>query len=296
MPCTIRLFFALAMFLQMSCKHIQKEDLRENSPVNKEELSTGSSSEQQSLPYSNTIAQRFRMPSGYLRKNVPENSFGFYLRNLNLKPEGSLVHYYDGRTKSKEGIYSSVIDLEIGDKDLHQCADAIMRLRAEYFWERKEYDNIHFNFTNGHRVEYSEFMQGKRMQVDGNKTQWKRLAEPSNTYDDFWNYLELIFMYAGTASLEKELKKVPVKNAEIGDVLIQGGHPGHAVIIVDKAVHKETGKAIFLLAQSYMPAQEIQILINPEKQNLSPWYTLEDDEITTPEWIFYKEDLKRFID
>ena len=242
----------------------------------------------------NTIETRIPTPSRYQRNKVSKNSFQEYLRTLKLKPKGSLVTYYTGTKKSNNGVYTDVVDLEIGKKDLHQCADAVMRLKAEYLWKQKRYNDIHFNFTNGHKVAYSEWMKGKRMKVDGNKTTWVQTTTPSNSYEDFWEYLELVFMYAGTASLEKELNKVDIKQAEIGDILIQGGFPGHAVIIVDKATNSQTGKAIFLLAQSYMPAQELQVLQNPNDGELSPWIALNKGEINTPEWSFNSSDLKRF--
>lgn len=241
-----------------------------------------------------TVQIRIKTPSGFERSLEDINSFQEYLRNLKLKPHGSLVNYYNGSVKNNYDVYEAVIDLEIGTKDLHQCADAVMRLRAEYLWAQKEYDKIHFNFTNGYKVEYKKWMSGMRMNINGNRTWWSQKSAPSNTYADFWNYMELIFTYAGTASLEKELKTRKVEEAEIGDVLIQGGHPGHAVIIIDKAVNNITGDKIYLLAQSYMPAQEIHVLQNPTNTSQSPWYTLENGEIETPEWSFNSTDLKRF--
>jgi len=242
----------------------------------------------------NTIASRIIAPENYERKGLEPYSFQHYLRSLPLKPEGSLVTYFDGSTKTNNQVYTDVIDLAIGNKDLHQCADAVMRLKAEYLWKQKRYNEIHFNFTNGHKVAYSEWMKGKRMAVDGNKTRWVSGGSPSNTYNDFWDYMELIFMYAGTASLEKEMDQIEISQADIGDVLIRGGHPGHAVIIVDKAIHKENGQAIFLLAQSYMPAQELQILHNIVDTDLSPWYTFQEGQIDTPEWTFFPNQLRRF--
>jgi len=204
------------------------------------------------------------------------------------------VLYHNGAVKPNNEVYEAVVDLAIGSKDLHQCADAVMRLKAEYLWHQKQYDQIHFNFTNGFRVDYIKWMQGKRIKVDGNRTSWIKKTTPSNTYEDFWKYLEIIFMYAGTASLEKELISVDINKAKIGDVLIQGGYPGHAVIIVDKAKNDSTGENIYLIAQSYMPAQEIQILKNPENEKISPWFELKEGTIRTPEWRFRSEDLKRF--
>ena len=241
-----------------------------------------------------TIKQRILPPKGYLRTDAGKNSFESYLRNLPLKPAGSKVKYYNGSSKENRNIYVAVVDLQIGSKDLHQCADAIMRLRAEYLWDQQIYDDIHFNFTNGFRVDYTEWKKGRRIVVNGNKTSWNNRNAPSNTYKDLWNYLEQIFTYAGTASLAQEMKSVETSGAQIGDALIQGGHPGHAVIIVDKAKNNETGKFVYLLAQSYMPAQELQVLQNPNNSSLDPWYNLDLDVIKTPEWTFDNNDLKRF--
>jgi hypothetical protein len=80
---------------------------------------------------------------------------------------------------------------------------------------------------------------------------------------------------------------------QIGDVFIQGGSPGHAVIVVDMAQNKQKGEKKFILAQSYMPAQEIQILKNPKGEGV--WFSdRELDPLETPEWTFSIGSLKRF--
>lgn len=247
-------------------------------------------------PEGKTVLSRFSIPEGYERLEVAENSFAHYLRNLTLKAHESSVSYFDGSKKGNRGVYEAVVDLPIGKRDLHQCADAVMRLWAEHHFEQKEFDKIHFNFTNGFRVDYNEWRKGKRIVVKGNRSYWTSSASPSDSYQSFWKYMEIIFSYAGTLSLEKELKAVSVKDMKIGDVFIQGGSPGHAIIVVDMAEHKESGKKIFMLAQSYMPAQETQILKNPNAESISPWYELDFGEnLYTPEWNFEAGDLKRFV-
>ncbi|WP_235294021.1 DUF4846 domain-containing protein [Portibacter lacus] len=244
-----------------------------------------------------SICDRFLLPEGFERIELETNEFGYFLRHLPLKSHNENVKYYNGEVKTNYNVYDAVIDLYIGKKNLHQCADAIMRLKAEHHWNQKEYEKIHFNFSNGKRVEYSEWMKGRRMIVNGNKTSWNNRSNPSNTYSDFWNYMELIFMYAGTASLEKEMEPVRIEEMKIGDVFIKGGYPGHAALVVDMAVDSETGEKLFLLGQSYMPAQDFQLLKNPNDSRISPWYRIDDSEILlTPEWRFTKDDLKRFAD
>jgi len=67
------------------------------------------------------------------------------------------------------------------------------------------------------------------------------------------------------------------------------------VIVVDLAECGDTGERLFLLAQSYMPAQDIHILKNPGNKQISPWYS--DDygnTLVTPEWTFDRDDLMSF--
>jgi len=169
-------------------------------------------------PDGTTIATRFNPPKGFLRTNELQDSFGRYLRNLTLKEHGAEVKLYNGDTKSNYRVYDAVVDLPIGTKNLHQCADAIIRLRAEYLWKNEAFEKIHFNFTNGFRVNYSEWMKGKRISVQGNQVRWVNRNSPSNTSQDLWNYLELIFNYAGTLSLSKEMKPKDISEVKIGDI------------------------------------------------------------------------------
>lgn len=243
-----------------------------------------------------TISDRFNVPMECTRTEVEENSFADYLRKLPLKEHNAKVIYYNGKTKENYGVYEAVVDMDIGTRDLQQCADAIMRLRGEYLFQQKDFEKIHFDLTNGFRVDYSKWIQGNRVVVDGNKTYWEKKTQNSSTYESFRKYMDFVFTYAGTLSLSKELQAVNLEEMQIGDIFIQGGSPGHAVIVVDMAENKDTGEKYYMLAQSYMPAQDIQILSNRDNEDISPWYVLnfEEEIINTPEWTFTKDDLKRF--
>lgn len=241
------------------------------------------------------VRTRFDLPDGFSRPDVDENSFANYLRNLPLKSHGSPVKLFDGTVKINTNVHEAVVDLPIGVKDLHQCADAIIRLRAEYLWNKQAYDEIHFNFTNGFRADYSSWMEGKRIQVSGNSVRWIQANQPSNTYEDFWKYMEVVYTYAGTLSLAAEMVFVANTDMRIGDVFILGGSPGHAVIVVDMAENRTTHEKLFMLAQSYMPAQELHILVNPNDDARSPWFASDyGAELHTPEWTFSSRQLKRF--
>jgi hypothetical protein len=242
-----------------------------------------------------SLKLRISPPEGYERIPVQSGSFAHWLRNLPLKPGKPPVFLYDGTKKGNQSIHWAVINIDTGEEDLQQCADAIIRLRAEYLYEIKKYTEIHFNFTSGDTAAFTKWANGYRPIIKNNKVTWKKSGNIDNSYKNFRKYLHKVFIYAGTYSLRREMKRRPLKDMQIGDLFIEEGFPGHAVFIVDMAINKESGEKIFLLAQSYMPAQDIHILINPNNQNLSPWYELAfNGELITPEWIFKKSDLHSF--
>ncbi len=241
------------------------------------------------------LVNRIPAPAGYQRQQVEKNTFADWLRHLPLKPEGTPVYYFNGNPKPRQNIHAAVIDMDTGKRDLQQCADAVMRLKAEYHYGRKEYEQIHFNYTSGDMVSFDDWRKGRKPLVAGNLVTFTpRTGQENNTHKNFKQYINAVFNYAGTYSLSKEMRQIPLNDMQIGDVFIQGGFPGHAIIIVDMAVQAETDKRLFLLAQSYMPAQDIHVLINPNDAVLSPWYALEEGELQTPEWSFTTADLKRF--
>ncbi len=248
-------------------------------------------------PVGQTVNDRIAAPTGYTKVNVIKGSFAEYLRGLKLKPVSSMVHYYNGRIKDNNGVYVAVIDMPIGDKDLQQCADVIMHVRAEYLFTTHQENKIHFTLTNGFRADYSKWAEGYRIAFNGNKAQWVKKGPADHTYSSFCKYMDVIYTYCGTLSLSKELKDVEYSAIQPGDILIKGGSPGHAEIVLDVAKNKE-GKKIYLLAQGYMPAQEMQVLVNPGSAALSPWYEMDDTHtnIITPEWVFTIGQLMRFED
>ncbi|MFT4759279.1 MAG: hypothetical protein ACI9XO_000762 [Paraglaciecola sp.] len=245
-------------------------------------------------PEGKIVSERFPVPVDFERTTVTENSFGYYLRHLPLKPDGTKVKHYDGSLKWSQLPVAAVIDIDVENRDLQQCADAIMRLRAEYLRGQNRPDDIHFNFVSGFNAEYKKWRQGYRIKVKGNKVTWRKEAQPSDDYKSFRRYMTMVFSYAGTLSLAKELEPVAKNDLQIGDVFIRGGSPGHAVVVVDVCENKVSKEKRFLLAQSYMPAQDMHVLTNPN-DTASAWYSNDyEGTLETVEWTFQSSDLKRF--
>lgn len=242
------------------------------------------------------LENRIAPPAGYVRKALPEGSFGDWLRGIPLKPGKPQVMLFNGQPKENQDAQFAVVNIDVGKRDLQQCADAVMRLRAEYLFSQAQHDAIHFNFTSGANCAWSQWNQGLRPAIAGSKINWIKKAEPSKSHENFRAYMDMIFTYAGTASLEKELKKIgTLKDLQIGDVFIQGGFPGHAVLVMDVVENPDNGHRKYMLAQSYMPAQDMHILVNPSDPKLGPWYDAEaTGPVETPEWTFLQQDLRRF--
>lgn len=235
-------------------------------------------------------------PKGATRPAVEAGSFADWLRYLPLKPANAAVYFFNGTRKPNQSGVDRVVNIDVGSRDLQQCADAVIRLRAEYLFSKKDYKSTHFNFTSGHKVGFDDWAQGRKPLVKGNRVRFSsKTGARDYSYANFKKYLDKIFMFAGTASLDKELPAVSVKDLQIGDVFIQGGFPGHAVLVLDLAVDSLSGKKYFLLGQSYMPAQDFHLLRNPSHPEHSPWYELPfGQQLLTPDWSFSAKDLHRF--
>jgi hypothetical protein len=192
-------------------------------------------------------------------------------------------------------VHLAVIDIDVGSRNLQQCADAVMRLRAEWLFGAGRTGDIGFNDTGSARpISFARWAAGDRPKISHGSLTWSRGASPDSSYASFRHYLDTVFTWAGTYSLERELAPVPVAAIAPGDVFIKGGFPGHAVLVGDVVENRSTGEKRFLLLQSFMPAQSIHVLRNPNAGD-SPWYPLEFGErLVTPEWVFARESLRRW--
>jgi hypothetical protein len=225
-----------------------------------------------------TLEARFAPPAGAARVAVADGSFGDFLRRLPLKPRGAAVHLYDGSDKPRQDVHAAVVDLDVPPRDLQQCADAVMRLWAEYRYARGAVVAFHPDPGKPRALTFDARAHDRRA---------------------FEKFLIRVFADAGSASLQAELRAVSdgARAVQPGDVLIQGGYPGHAVLVLDVASGRD-GHRWLLLGQSYMPAQEFHVLRNPATPS-SPWYDAAALStaagLQTPEWRpFAARDLRRF--
>jgi hypothetical protein len=224
-----------------------------------------------------------------------DSVYSNWLLDLKLK-KSKIVYLYNGKLKSNQDVQYGVLNIDIGKKDLIQCADVAMKLRADYLFEKHLFEQIKFLTTSGNEISFENWLKGMRWKAHGAKlVSYNIHKEEPNIQQEYNSFMEFVFSYCGTYSLSKQLKAVnDIKSLQPGDIFVYVGFPGHAVTVMAVAKN-EAGKIIFLLSQGYMPAQDIHILKNHADPDLSPWYALSDIYPSyTPEWKFDKGSLKRW--
>lgn len=247
-------------------------------------------------PEGSTIEARINPPLGYKRIPSSEGELAHFARNMLLKKDGSKVLLYNGDEKSNQLNHVAVFQLSLSDRDAQQCADSIIRVYAEYYWSLGEYDKIAFHLTNGFLMEYTKWREGNRLKVAGNNVSWSKTANYDDSYENFFKYINMVFAYAGTLSLSAESSKIDLDDLRPGDMFLEGGSPGHCLLIVDIA-EDINGERCFLLAQGYMPAQDFHVLKNPLHPE-DPWYYVSevDFPLSSPSWTFDEGSLVRWGD
>ncbi len=219
--------------------------------------------------------------SSPLHKSFEKNSWEYFLQHLPVVD--SIIVDYRGKPVGDQYKQAGIIPYDVGKKDLQQCADAIMRLRAEYLYQQNRSTEIAFHFTSGQLYSFEDYCKGKRPVPKGNQVVFANRSPVAKTYHALRQYLDIVYTYASTISLARELKKG--NGFSVGTVVIYPGSPGHCFIIIDEAT-SETGEKIYRLAEGYTPAQSIYVLRNMEKEGRDPWHTLSKGVIETASYRF----------
>ncbi|MBP5412975.1 MAG: hypothetical protein J6Y47_06960 [Bacteroidales bacterium] len=215
---------------------------------------------QTSNPHNYKTIGDIPVPYGYERIDGIDAAYSTFLRSLPLKGKGEKVMLYTGDTANYQFLSYAVVDLLILS-NAEQCADACMRLRAEYLFRRGRYGEIRFNDVNGKTMKYTGDSSRK----------------------EFEKYLRKVYNAANTFSLSRELQQRPLAEIQPGDVFVYaaadrpGNQYGHAIMVVDVARNPRTGKKMLLLAEGNTPARNIHVMRNLGHPFRSPWFTLDEN-------------------
>ncbi len=243
-------------------------------------------------PSGMTLETRILPPEGYERVPAKEGSFTEYLRKYPLLPDNTKLPVYDGTTMDYSYV-AAIFDISLGDEGYQQCADSVIRLYSDYFYENKQYDKISFQFSNGDVCDYNRWRKGKRMLVFGDFSCEIPAALPDNSEQQYRNYLKEVMNYAGTLSLQKESEVISPDDIRVGDIICDDTH---VVLIVDEAVN-DKGEKCYLIGESFIPAVCFHILTKTEGREETPWFTqeyLKKDQFVTGAFPFRREEIRRW--
>jgi len=232
-----------------------------------------------------TLEKRFPTEKGFERVALPKEGFGAFLRSLPLAAEGTPVLSYRGavvRSADHPNV-AAVAALDVGNRDLQQCADAVIRLHAEWRWAYGHRDQA-YRAASGTLLSFSRHAAGERIKVEGNSISLVPTARAATpTHALFRSWLDDVFGWANTGALDRDGQKVPIDALRPGDFFVLKGFPfGHTVLVLDMA-KDASGRRAILLGQSFVPAQNFHVIRSSPK---SAWFVLDEAEgsITTPFW------------
>lgn len=220
------------------------------------------------LASAESLQAAFPTPAGATR--APADAFGEWLRGLPLRPTGTVVETWSGAQVAMPA--ARVVELPLVPGDLQQCADSILRLRAT--WMREAGRSPAFHYTSGWLSRWSDWAGGARPLVRGSVVS-SRTGAASVDHSDaaFERWLTDLFTYAGTRSLPMDT--VADTHPDPGDIVVNPGSPGHAVLVLDIA--SDGTRSWALIGQGYMPAMSFHVVNGPD----GGWYPIIGDELPT---------------
>ncbi len=218
----------------------------------------------------------FPPPAGAER--LEADPFATWIGALNVKAPDVPVRTHDGRVvRGHPG--ARVIDLPMVPGDLQQCADAAIRVRAE--WLEETGGEILYHATSGDPIPWTRWQAGERpYEKDGG------LAWRPGTGGGWEAYLTAVMVWAGTWSVAT-YDTVPAEDPRAGDLLVEGGFPGHAVMLLDVAKRDE--ETFVLIGESFMPAMDFHVEPGP----VEGWWSWEEG-VRLAHWDLREAPLRRW--
>jgi len=201
------------------------------------------------------LARRIPMPRGYHEVAVRPGSFGEWLRYIAVAPPGTPVRDVGGKRLRMASRYAKAV-LAIDPREMQECADVVIRLRAEYLRQAGEPDKLVFPLTSGGSISWPRWIAGERPRLAGDRIVFGRTSERGDSREQFDDFLTSAFTWCGTISLARDGRSVSPEDIQPGDFVSRPspGSTGHAMLIAD-VVEDDAGHHLALMVQGAMPAQ-----------------------------------------
>ena len=228
------------------------------------------------IEYSRRIAD-IPVPAGFQRPVV--DATGMWLRDFPLEKPDAPVRDYTGQAIVPPAKPLAVTAAVVLSKAA-QCADMAILLRAKQLMHGKREDSIQFKSVSGQWMKWNYWKNGGRYRLskNGRKLETATGRAVSKQYPQqqaFEDYLKYVFLYAGSASLHRDLKKIDKKKVLPGDLYVQsppGGGIGHVSIVFDIAKSKN-GETRYLMGYGYIPAMSLFIVSPGTGEGTGGWFS-----------------------
>jgi hypothetical protein len=238
-----------------------------------------------------TIGTRFNPPEGFTRVELPEDSFGAFLRNYPLKADGDVIYLHDGTIKPDDR-FDAVLKMELGSRGFMRNTNLLLRLRGEYLYSIGRYEDIEFHFLSGFLFPFARWAAGERIHVDGSRVSWSApAAQPDDSPESLRSFLYTLFIYSNSTAIRQDLMQAA--RVEAGHVFLSHG----GAVIADMAAD-ENGRTAILLVRGGDPEQEGYVMRNPDiLLDMSPWFIVPqngiiqttDGEFSTGELFLFRK-------
>jgi hypothetical protein len=236
-------------------------------------------------PGAAALDQLAEPPDGYERVSVSDGEFGELLRELPIRLDRRTVRSHDGRRLNSPSAGVALLPMLGG---VQECADSIIRLYAEHLWREGRRSEIAFHFTSGDRSAWEDWVDGERFDISGSEVERRQGSPREPTRGVFREYLQHLFTYAGTMSLNHDARRLqPDEPTRPGDFFLQPGSPGHVVLVLDVA-ESDDGRRVALVGQGFIPAQEFHVVRDRGGATVDGlWFELpreSGETLDTPSW------------
>jgi len=222
-----------------------------------------------------SLAQRTNPPpAGFSRVPAEVGTYAWWLRHLPVLGPAEPLRYHDGTVVPRgNSTVAAIVDLDTGKRDLQQCMDVLLRLRAEYLRAAGLERRIAFRYVGGRYYTWSSWKKGLRPDRATPDLRLVPRAAWGDSRGNFLHYLQTLYYDTGTMHHQNEPKVAPADLA-IGDFFVyapSNAHAtGHAVVVLDLAV-SASGERRIVVGQGDTPATDFHVLRDPKG---SAWFPI----------------------
>ena len=226
-----------------------------------------------------TMWDRFTHSSlrGFTQFAAEPESWCEWLRLLPLAAPGTPVKNYRGEivVPGDDEHLAAVVAIDIGNRDIQQSADVILRLFAEWRWFVGDLLMLYLSDTKL-ELPLEKWRAGERLVFAGKQQKWVAQEPPQSKLDHaaFRAYLDSVFSSSDFRALIAESVAITPESLAPGAFFLHEGHPSEVVVVLDVATSR-SGERAMILMRARNPAESIHVL-RPSRDSV--WFPVRTDQ------------------